>query len=63
VKWWKWGLVVQTYIWLGLEALAHGAEDVDLAGGQAGGVGGFAGHDVAWFVWFVDFDVLLSDWS
>ena len=40
----------QTYLWLGLEVLAHGAEDVDLTGGQAGGVGGFAGHSVAWFV-------------
>lgn len=40
----------RTYLWLGLEALAHGAEDLDFAGGQTGGVGGFAGHDVALFV-------------
>ena len=50
VKWWWRGLAVQTYLWLGLEALAHGAEDVNLAGGQAGGVGGFACHDAVWFV-------------
>jgi hypothetical protein len=39
-------LVASSYLWLGLERLAHGAEDVDLAGSEAGGVGGFAGHGV-----------------
>jgi hypothetical protein len=45
-------LAGQTYLWLGLEALVHGAQDIDLAGGQTGGVGAgsFAGHDVAWYV-------------
>ena len=38
------------YLWLGLERLAYGAENVDFASGQAGGVGGFAGHDGVWLV-------------
>jgi hypothetical protein len=29
-------------------------------GGQAGGVGGFAGHDVVWFVLGLEFDVPMS---
>jgi hypothetical protein len=37
---------IGSYIWLGLGALAHCAEDVDLAGGKASGAGCFAGHDV-----------------
>jgi hypothetical protein len=36
--------LIFAYLGLRLERLAHGAEDVDLAGGEAGGVGCFAGH-------------------
>ena len=50
----------ETYIWLGLEALAHGAKDLDLADSQAGGVGDFTGHDVVWFVLALEFDVPIS---
>jgi hypothetical protein len=39
-------LYERSYLWLGLERLAHGAEDINLAGGEAGGVGCFAGHGV-----------------
>jgi hypothetical protein len=44
-------LVASSYLWLGLERLAHGTEDVDLAGGEAGGVGGFACHGVVSCCW------------
>jgi hypothetical protein len=40
-----------SYVWLGLEALAHCAQNVDLAGGEAGGIGCFAGRDVVSLLW------------
>lgn len=33
-----------TYVWLGLEGLAHRAKDLDVAAGEAGVVGGFGRH-------------------
>lgn len=33
--------VLVTYVWLGLEGLAHRAKDLDVAAGEAGVVGGF----------------------
>ena len=34
----------RTYLWLGLEGLAHGTEDVNFAGSEPGGIGGFGRH-------------------
>jgi hypothetical protein len=59
-------LVASSYLWLGLERLAHGTEDVDLAGGEAGGVGGFACHGVMLCgvgVWFYEESRLRLVWS
>lgn len=40
------GCCCWTYVWLGVEGLAHQTEELDFTGSEADGVGGFVGHCV-----------------